>query len=171
MFHVQSPEKPSSTQDGWFLIQACWTAAWAPGAARRVLHILNVRLPLILQRPCHAQPRLTLICAAALLTSLPASGAPPGHDYPTQARVEFVNECIARHGDKLSRVYQCSCVIDRIADALSYDEFVEASAFAKYSGLAGERGGIFRDSDEAKAQAKRYRELEKKAYSDCGLGS
>jgi hypothetical protein len=66
-------------------------------------------------------------------------------------------------------VYQCSCVIDDIANTLSYDDFVEASTFAHYATLPGEGGGIFRDSEQAKARAKQFRELEKKAYLACGL--
>jgi hypothetical protein len=93
----------------------------------------------------------------------------PVNDYPTVARVEFVQECIRQHGGKLENLYQCSCAIDRIANALSYDEFVEASTYAKYSGLPGEGGGIFRDSDTAKQMAKRYRETEAEAYRSCGL--
>ena len=93
----------------------------------------------------------------------------PVHNYPTQARVEYVNECIAKHGNSLANVYQCSCAIDRIADVLTYDEFVTATTFARYSGLPGEGGAIFRDSDEARNTAKRFRELEKLAKRECGL--
>jgi hypothetical protein len=99
-----------------------------------------------------------------------AQGVPPTNNYPTTARVEFVNDCIARNGGKLSQLYQCSCVIDDIANTLTYDEFVEAGTFSRYATLPGEGGGIFRDSDEAKAKAKRYREIEKNAYRACGLG-
>ena len=53
----------------------------------------------------------------------------------------------------------------------TYDDFVEASTFAQYATLPGEGGGIFRDSEQAKAKAKQFRELEKKAYRACGLGS
>ena len=52
--------------------------------------------------------------------------SPAKHDYPTVARVEYVNECIGQNGGKLEALYQCSCAIDRIAAPLSYDEFVEA---------------------------------------------
>ena len=83
--------------------------------------------------------------------------------------MEYVIDCAARGGDKLSRVYQCSCVIDDIANTLTYDDFVEVSTFARYSTLAGEGGGIFRDSEQAKAKAKQFRELEKNAYRACGL--
>ncbi len=115
--------------------------------------------------------RTSFILALALSCGCiaPAHGAPPAHDYPTQARVEYVNDCVARNGGKLSQVYQCSCVIDDIANTLTYDDFVEASTFARYATLPGEGGGIFRDSEQAKAKAKQFRELEKKAYRACGL--
>jgi hypothetical protein len=138
--------------------------------------MFHVRSPelsgtLLLQRPCHERMRTILLCFALSAGVIaPASGAPPAHAYPTQARVEYVNDCVAKNGDKLSLVYQCSCVIDDIANTLTYDEFVEVSTFAHYATLPGERAGIFRDSDEAKAKAKQFRELEKNAYRACGLG-
>lgn len=118
-----------------------------------------------MQRLCHRT------CAALALVTFTTSvsSAPPAHDYPTQARVEYVNECIANHEDSLANVYQCSCTIDRIADHLSYDDFVTAITFARYSGLPGEGGALFRDSDEARATAKRFRMLETEAQRACGL--
>jgi hypothetical protein len=91
------------------------------------------------------------------------------NDYPTSARVEFVQDCIGRHGGKLEDLYKCSCVIDRLAEKLSYDDYVEASTFAHYSTLPGQGGGIFRDPDRAKELAKLYRTLESDAYKACGF--
>lgn len=113
--------------------------------------------------------RLCQMLVVGLWISAAAADSPV-HDYPTVARVEFVQECIVEHGGRLENLYQCSCAIDRIANALNYDEFVESSTYAKYSGLAGEGGGIFRDSDEARQKAKRFREVRAEAYSNCGLG-
>jgi len=124
-----------------------------------------------LQRPCHVRVRASLFGLALLCSCLAtAQGVPPANNYPTTARVEFVNDCIARNGGKLSQLYQCSCVIDDIANTLTYDQFVEVQTYSRYATLPGEGGGIFRDSDEAKAKAKRYREIEKNAYRACGLG-
>ena len=137
--------------------------------------MFHVRSPelsgiLLLQRPCHGRSRSFILALALSCASLaPAYATPPAHNYPTQARVEYVNDCVARNGGKLSQVYQCSCVIDDIANTLPYDDFVEVSTFARYATLPGEGGGIFRDSDQAKARAKQFRELEKNAYSACGL--
>jgi hypothetical protein len=128
------------------------------------------KLPMRMQRVCHKFARRVLIATSLVCAGLtPALGEPPVHDYPTQARVEYVNECVATHGDSLSSLYQCSCAIDRIADRLSYDDFVEASTFARYSGLPGEGGGIFRDSDKARKLGKLYRDVEAEAFSACGL--
>ena len=82
-----------------------------------------------------------------------------------------MNDCLTKNGGKLSQLYQCSCVIDYIANTLTYDDFVEDSTFARYATLPGEGGGIFRDSEQAKARAKQFRELEKSAYRACGLSS
>jgi len=124
-----------------------------------------------MQRTCQIR-HLTVLLGTAWLCAIPIALADaPVHDYPTVARVEFVQDCIASHGGKLENLYQCSCAIDRIANTLSYDDFVEASTYAKYASLPGEGGGIFRDSDTAKQMAKRYRETEAEAYRSCGLGS
>ena len=124
-----------------------------------------------MQRTCQIR-RLPVLLGTAWLCATPAALADsPVHDYPTVARVEFVQDCIARHGGRLENLYQCSCAIDRIANSLSYDEFVEASTYARYASLPGEGGGIFRDSETAKQMAKRYRETEAEAYRSCGLGS
>jgi len=93
----------------------------------------------------------------------------PAHDYPTVARVEYVNDCIGKNGGKLAALYQCSCAIDRIANVLSYDDYVEASTYAKYATLPGEGGGIFRDSDHARQLAKSFRELEANSLRGCGM--
>jgi hypothetical protein len=100
-----------------------------------------------------------------------ANAAQPSHDYPTVARVEYVNECIAKNGGKLAAMYQCSCVIDLIAKTLSYDDFVEQSTFAKYATLPGQGGSIFRDSDEARQKAKDFRHLESDSERACGLAA
>ena len=97
-----------------------------------------------------------------------AATAAHANDFPTLARVEYVQECVNRTGDQ-THIYQCSCVVDRIAEAMSYDQFVEASTYARYSTLPGEAGGIFRDTDDAKKKAKLYRTVEADAFRACNL--
>src|ERR1700748_121886 len=78
------------------------------------------------------------LAAALCWCSNPAHSDPLPNDYPTAARVEFVQDCMGRGGGNLADLYKCSCVIDRLAEHLSYDEFVEAATFAHYSTLPGE---------------------------------
>jgi hypothetical protein len=112
-------------------------------------------------------------CASLALGDAPSPAAPkaevPRNDYPTSARVEYVQECVAKNGGDLSELYKCSCAIDRMAEHLTYDDFVEAQTFAHYSTLGGEGGGIFRDPDHAKERAKLFRSVEADAYRACGL--
>ncbi len=115
-------------------------------------------------------PVLRGVLGALCWCALPAHSDPLANDYPTSARVEYVQDCIGRHGGKLEDLYKCSCVIDRLAQKLTYDEFVEAATFAHYSTLPGEGGGIFRDPDSAKQKAKLYRALETESQKACGLG-
>jgi hypothetical protein len=135
-----------------------------------------------LQYLCHLPVSLVLAGAIGFIGAGAAAGpafsdtpgagdavAAPAHDYPTVARVEYVNDCIANNGGKLAALYQCACAIDRIANALSYDDYVEASTYAKYATLPGQQGGIFRDSEHARQLARSFRDLEANALRGCGM--
>ncbi|TDN69377.1 hypothetical protein [Paraburkholderia sp. BL10I2N1] len=112
---------------------------------------------------------LAVAAPLALAEDAAAGGNPAqGHDYPTQGRVEYVLSCMDDNGHDFVNVYKCSCVIDRIAQALSYDDFVEQSTFAKYATLGGEGGAEFR-VDRAKAQTKKFLTLQAEAYRACGV--
>jgi len=99
----------------------------------------------------------------------PARDATPVNNYPTLARVEYVNQCINNNGGKLAALYQCSCAIDRIANSLPYDDYVEVTTFVKNANIPGEGGGMFRDSDRGRKLTKSYRELEDGALHSCGV--
>jgi hypothetical protein len=107
-----------------------------------------------------------ILCVVA---ATPLRADAPTHDYPTIARVEYVQECINRSGGRQGAMYQCACAIDRIAEKLTYEEFVESSTYARYSTLPGEGGALFRDTDEAKQKAKLFRTIESDAYRACNL--
>jgi hypothetical protein len=98
-----------------------------------------------------------------------STAAAGGYNYPTQGRVEYVLSCMDDNGHDFANVYKCSCVIDKMATALSYDDFVDQSTFSKYATLGGEGGSEFR-VDHAKSQTKKFRALQSSAYQACGLG-
>jgi hypothetical protein len=114
-----------------------------------------------------AHGRLACFVMASLL-AVGACASAQAHDYPTQGRVEYVLGCMDDNGHDFVNVYKCSCAIDKIAQVLSYDDFVEQSTFSKYATLGGEGGAEFR-VDRAKAQTKKFRDLQRDAYRDCGI--
>ncbi|KND62426.1 hypothetical protein BVER_01635c [Candidatus Burkholderia verschuerenii] len=118
-------------------------------------------------RSCALTMFACLSLAAPLAFGATDSGA--AHDYPTQGRVEYVLGCMDDNGHDFVNVYKCSCAIDKIAQKLSYDDFVEQSTFSKYATLGGEGGAEFR-VDRAKAQTKKFRDLQKDAFKACGIG-
>ena len=69
----------------------------------------------------------------------PQEAGPSGHDYPTSARVEYVQACMVRNGGQIAFLYKCPCALDRIAKDLTYDDFVEWGTLARNASLGGER--------------------------------
>jgi len=93
------------------------------------------------------------------------------NDFPTQARVEYILRCMDSHGgQKYENLYSCTCVIDKIADKIPYDEFVEAEVFAQLRGTPGERGGVFRDPDRAGLLVRKINDLTEVAEKSCFMG-
>ena len=107
--------------------------------------------------------------------AMPCAGAEPAretatkHDYSTLVRVEYVNQCVEQHAHKLAAVYQCSCAIDRIAAAVSFDDYVEVMTFINNANMPGEGGGMFRDSERGRKLIKNFRELESESLRSCGM--
>jgi hypothetical protein len=113
---------------------------------------------------------LVLLGAGSLCAAdTPPAADCPGRGYPTSARVEYVQDCMQKNGGEIANLYKCSCAIDWIAKQVSYDDFVEWATFAHNASMAGERGGVFRDTDAAREEAKHYRDLESEAFAGCGL--
>jgi hypothetical protein len=123
-----------------------------------------------LQYLCHPSLLvLSMALAPTWASAEPARDTPPANNYPTLARVEYVNQCINNNGGKLAALYQCSCAIDRIASTLTYDDYVEVTTFVKNANMPGEGGGMFRDSERGRKLIKNYRELETEALRGCGV--
>ena len=92
------------------------------------------------------------------------------NDFPTQARVEFVLECMRTSKvPQQEAMYKCSCAIDDIAAKVKYSDWVELSTVAKGITIAGERGGVMRDMKDGRKLAASYRELRAAAKKRCFL--
>ena len=116
--------------------------------------------------------RCAQVVAIVLVAVSPAGAATPprGNDFPTQARVEFVLDCM--RSSKLPEheaLYKCSCAIDAIARKVDYATWVDLGTVANATTIAGERGGVMRDMKDGRKLIGSYRELQAQAKKGCFL--
>ncbi|HEX2829684.1 MAG TPA: hypothetical protein VHP37_25285 [Burkholderiales bacterium] len=92
------------------------------------------------------------------------------NDFPTQARVEFVLECM-RTSKALPQeaLYKCSCTIDAIASKVDYARWVDLWTVTNAATIAGERGGALRDMKDGRKRIATFRELQADAKKRCFL--
>jgi hypothetical protein len=128
------------------------------------------------------KPSFAIICFTAFLligcattseqgadTKAAADQAVKKYDYPTRDRVEYVFNCIAQHGGKLSYItqYACGCKIDKIAEKLTFEEYEAAKTFTLLKSTPGDAGGVFRDPEQSKDLRKKLKEAETYAERMC----
>lgn len=92
------------------------------------------------------------------------------NDYPTRDRVEYVFNCIAKHGGNLLDYvprYNCGCKIDKIAEKLTFEEYEAATTFSMLRSTPGENGAVFRDPKQSKDLRTRLKEAEAYAEERC----
>ena len=90
------------------------------------------------------------------------------NDYPTRDRVDYVLECVAKHGG-LSYInqYACGCKIDKIAEKLSFADYEAARTFVQMQKTPGEAGAPFRDPQQSKDLRSQLKEAEAAAEKAC----
>jgi hypothetical protein len=107
-----------------------------------------------------------LACLLCVLLCFPMTTS--ANDYPTQARVEYVLGCMnERGGQSYDTLYGCVCSIDKIAEGLPYERYVEAETFGVMVKTPGERGGAFRDAPGARGLLKQFAKLKESAETSC----
>jgi len=94
------------------------------------------------------------------------------NEYPTRDRVEYVFNCIAKHGGlegskAYINQYACGCKIDKIAEKLTFDEYEGARTFSYLKKTPGENGAVFRDPEHSKDLRTRLKEADAYAESQC----
>jgi hypothetical protein len=110
-------------------------------------------------------PLLRGLAVAAIATT---AGAAQAHDYPTSERVVYVEACMRDHpGGHYEMLNKCSCVLDAIAAALSYDDYVEMSTALNASTIGGEGGSVIRDAPLLQDQIKQFKAVQAKAQKSC----
>ena len=112
---------------------------------------------------------MTRLCCTLVMT-LALVGFARANDFPTQARVEFVLDCM--RSSKVSpqeSMYKCSCAIDSIAAKVDYATWVDLATVANATTMAGERGGVMRDLKDGRKMIASFRELQAEAKKQCFL--
>ena len=105
-----------------------------------------------------------------LLMALALVGFARANDFPTQARVEFVLDCMrSSKASPQESMYKCSCAIDNIAAKVDYATWVELATVTNATTMAGERGGVMRDMKDGRKIIASYRELQADAKKHCFL--
>ena len=116
--------------------------------------------------------RSSLLAAALLATLLIASGAARANDFPTSARVLYVEDCMrANPGPYFEMVNKCSCAVDAFAAEVKYDEYTTMQTISNGMSIGGERGGAIRDVAMLQPELKKYRELQVKVKKGCFIGN
>src|SRR5213596_1356542 len=95
-------------------------------------------------------PRIALSLALAMAPGAAWAQGAGATGYPTVDRVEFVLECMQKNGGKQEFLYKCACLVDEIARAYTYDDFVEASTAARYQSLRRTRRRVPRSAAGAR---------------------
>jgi len=90
------------------------------------------------------------------------------NDFPTRDRVDYVLECVAKHGG-LSYInqYACGCKIDKIAEHMSFEDYEAARTFVQMQKTPGENGAPFRDPKQSKDLRGKLKEVEAAAEKAC----
>lgn len=90
------------------------------------------------------------------------------NDFPTRDRVDYVLECIAKHGGlTYINQYACGCKIDKIAEQLSFEEYEAARTFVQMQKTPGENGAPFRDPKQSKDLRGKLKQVDEAAEKAC----
>ncbi|BAL27138.1 hypothetical protein [Azoarcus sp. KH32C] len=109
-----------------------------------------------------------LLCALACGLVPWAPAAVAANDFPTLDRVEYVLGCARdAHGPAQENIYKCTCMIDTIAQRISYDQYVAYSTSANALSIGGERGETMRAYGAGKEMASKFRALQADARKAC----
>jgi hypothetical protein len=91
-------------------------------------------------------------------------------DYPTVERILFVDECVRAHPQRHHQemLYKCSCVLDKLAEDISFARYAELIASSNAYSIAGERGSAVR-TEHVLSNVKEYRLRLSEAGNTCLL--
>jgi len=101
-----------------------------------------------------------------LVHTLPAQA----NDFPTLARVAYVEECQIKHpGPPFEMRSKCACAVDYLASKISHDQFDTLKTATDAMSIGGERGGALRDNPQTRPLINQLKALEAEAAQACFL--
>ena len=102
----------------------------------------------------------------ALLLGAPSVVA--AYDYPTRDRVVYVMNCLQEIGrNSMDDLQTCSCRIDSVASAMSFESYGWAVTYDRNKRMTGEKGSVFRDNKAGKRLSKQLAAANEAANGLC----
>ncbi len=102
----------------------------------------------------------------ALLLGAPSVVA--ANDFPTRDRVEYVLNCLQAMGrNSMDDLQTCSCRIDSVASAMSFESYGWAVTYNRNKRMTGEKGSVFRDNKAGKRLSKQLAAANEAANGLC----
>jgi hypothetical protein len=92
---------------------------------------------------------------------------PPGAEYPTYVKADYVFACMAANGETPEMLQKCSCSIDVIASILSYEEYERADTVLRIQQDIGQRGIFYREASWAKAAVEKLQSAQAESTLQC----
>ena len=141
----------------------------------RIVDLTEIFVPMKIRKTQHVTALLGFTVGLTLLAGCASSppAEPPAkqvNDFSTQARVEYVIQCMQEQGgENFDNMYHCVCSVDKIAASMSYEEFAQAQTFTFLFNTPGERGGEFRDPPQSAKLRTKLKEVKAEAAQACLL--
>ena len=109
--------------------------------------------------------------ALGMLVSIASVTSSYANDYPTLERVDHVLTCMRLAGGQtVDNLYACSCEIDVIAQTVKFEDFTEARTYEIYKRMPGEKGGLFRESEQGDKIIEQLEAARTDAKKRCFIG-
>ena len=91
------------------------------------------------------------------------------NEYPTIESVRNVVTCMAENGGQTEEtLYACSCRLDALKAAFTFEEYENVSVYVRNRAMPGEKGAVFRDLGKSTKDLRaRYDKVESQAKKNC----
>ncbi len=90
------------------------------------------------------------------------------NQYPTDEVVRYVVGCMSELGGQSEEnLYTCTCRIDHIAEALTYEEYDGGNLMERNKKMPGKKGGFFRDNEYGDELYDNLKAVREEAFAQC----